>query len=50
MIGSKGYTDKLEKLYRDDSGLAVTIGKRSCRQKVKIFTQKTTYFYLTHLV
>ena len=35
MRRSKRYTVELEKLYRDDSGLAVTIGKRSCRQKVK---------------
>ena len=33
MRRSKGYTDKLEKLNRDDSGLAVTIGLKEAAAK-----------------
>ena len=33
MTRSKGYTDELEKLNRDDSGLAVTIGLKEAPTK-----------------
>ena len=33
MTRSKGYTDELEKLNRDDSGIAVTIGLQEVNTK-----------------
>ena len=39
MRRSKGYTDELEKLNRDDSGLAVTIGlKEAAAEKLRLRT------------
>ena len=43
MRRSKGYTDKLEKLNRDDSGLAVIIGIKEAATK-KLRLQITGYF------
>ena len=37
MRGSPGYTDKLEKINRDDSGLAVTTGfKEAAAKKLRL--------------
>ena len=50
MIRSKGYTDKLEKLNRDDSGLAVTIGlKEAAAKKLRLRItgySQAEYWYL----
>ena len=42
MRGSPGYTDKLEKINRDDSGLAVTTGFKEAAAK-KLRLQITGY-------
>ena len=50
MTRSKGYTDELEKLNRDDSGLAVTIGlKEAAAKKLRlriIGCSQGKYWYL----
>ena len=50
MRRSKGYTDKLEKLNRDDSGLAVTIGlKEAAAKKLRLRItdySQAEYWYL----
>ena len=50
MTRSKGYTDELEKLNRDDSGLAVTIGlKEAAAKKLRLRItgySQAEYWYL----